>query len=228
MGYLNDLYFRPANEIAKDWKRLLAVTVIEAISIVIMYLILTSAYNYLERESQPLADADLSNNTEIMDNVGPYNDFAHQFVSTFYIVGFFAIMFAFIVYTFSRWMIWRILLKKEFTFLKTIAVDFVLFLILLILFSFAIKYVIPEYYSWYIAFAFLPLLYYSFFCHLNLDKSFKEVFSYAWSVKMFNLLPHVIVAGVIASYLSASIYTLVLSLLILNLFRMFAINIVKN
>lgn len=223
MSYFNDIYKKPFLDSVKQWKLILYTTLVELGVVFFTFMLYLVAKKIIFRFLTPLGDNNLINLQVMEREVGTYIAELQNFFLVIIITVIAVIVIFFIIYTLSRTLIWNKIQNKKNNYLRNMAVDSILYIIGIVILTFCFKFIKPNYYPHYFGVFILSLLYYSFFCHLNLDKKrIKQVFSSAFSLDLLYLLPHFIILVIIIKILPAGIPSIIFLFILFNFFRIYA------
>jgi len=220
---------KPFLDSAKQWKLILYTTLVELGVVFLTFLLYLAAKNVILRFLTPLGDNNLIDLNVMKQEVGTYVAELQNFFLVVAITVIGVLVIFFIIYTLSRTLIWNKIQNKKNNYLRNMAVEGILYIIGIGILAFCFKFIKPDYYPHYLGLLFLPLLYYSFFCHLNLDKKrIKQVFSSAFSLDLLYLLPHFVILFIIMKILPAGILSIIFLFIVFNFFRIYTHNIKLN
>jgi hypothetical protein len=229
MGYFNNVWKKPAKKAASRWKMLLMTTAAESLFIVFVFLILWGIKFALMGSLVALDQQNLDDVNVLMENADRYTSEIKSFITMSISSSIIGLIVFFILYTITRTLIWSWILKVKKTYIRNANIDFVFFVAVIAIITFCILFIKQVYYGYILMPTIIPLMYYSFHCHMRLgSKSIKEVFKKAVSYKLLLMLPHTILLLLLVSLINlagSNIFILVLQLIALNWFRLFAIEI---
>jgi len=171
----------------------------------------------------PLTDNDLENKHVFMQNVIAYLAELKGFYIAVVLSVIFLVLLFFVLYALSRTMIWNRILGVKNNYMRNMGIDAILYVAGAVILFLCASFIKPRFYLLVFLFTYFPLLYYSFFCHMNFNKKkVKDVFKSALSLDMLSLLPHTIIMAILYVLLQRNLITFILLFIIMNFFRIYA------
>ena len=232
MSYFNDFYTIPFRNMLKKWKIFIYTTIIEFIFIGLLWVLGNFLMKTLDSFLLKISDIEMKNGSTFLNNVPSYNVELATFYLSFIIAILVFLVIFFVLYSISRTIIWNWIAKLKNNFMRNMFVDGLLYIIFVLMVYFGIFYVKEQFYAHYIIIIVAPLLYYSFFCHMNYQlKGFNAVMKKSFSRRMLFIMPHLLFTSMITLllllFLPLGYIRIVVLVLIFNLFRLYAYEILK-
>ncbi len=197
MSYFQDYYIKPVRQSIGRWKDFLISSGVEILFLFAVYFLVTLGVSSVLSGLEPLKDNNMDNQAIIMQNAFTYASELESFVSNYYLVMSITILIIFLLSTFTRTFIWNRLLKKRTNYFRNSVVDLVLVSLIAGAYFGVITFFKLSMHSIGFILFLGPVLYYSFFVHLNLKKNLKNIFKVSLH-DMMMLLPHTIVFKTVA------------------------------
>ncbi len=233
MGYVDEGYIKPLFKAFKQWKLLLYSMVVDFFLYLFSFGIFYATFSIIGYFMLPLNSHDLSDHITFFRDVSLYTTQIENFILVLYVGSIICLLLFLLIYSISRTMIWNKILKIKGNYFRNLLVDGIIFIILLALSYLVIMYLKPEFINGFIVLIMFPILYYLFFCHINLGhKKIKEVFKSALSLDLLYLFPHLIVMLFILVFILSFLFVtgnplfLVLLLLWTGFFRIYSKEVV--
>ena len=229
MSYILDYHVKPLINAILRWKVLAFSMVIELAFILFSILLGTATLKYISGSLSQLSDNSLYDTVEFLKNVSIYNTEIKNFLFSLVLASIVFFVLFLILYSVSRTIIWNMLLKTSSHYLRNLLIDGIFLSVFFIFLYFILNFIKPKFYLSSSLIIFIPLFYYSFFCHLNYHKNgFSKVLASAFTIKMLHFLPCLLVIATFFYLLPRHLITTILFFILLNIFRSYTVEIEKR
>jgi hypothetical protein len=228
MSYINDFYINPFLKAAARWRDLLYTFIIEILFFSAVYSFWSLANSVLNRFSMIISGIELEYSDKFLNTLPSYSADLGTFLMALYLIASAFLLASFILYTISRTVIWQRILAVQMSFIRNALVDLTFFAVLLLLTLFFLMYIKTEVYLLFLILFIFPVLYYSFFCHMNLSKKgYQKPFASALSGKLFYPLPHLLVMIAVLVMIPKNVFSAIFLLAVFCFYRVYALEIIS-